>query len=83
MTESPWKMAELVTTDESTKELSPPYDHGGHKCMDDKIDNLYPKSGYPNGIPVSGFHRPKVIIAPQTFVPLRLQHEYCFEYTVL
>ena len=53
-------MSELKSTDDITLEVNPPYDHGGHKCITDKIENLYPKSGYPNGIPVSGFHRPKV-----------------------
>jgi hypothetical protein len=34
-------------------------DTGGHVCRGDSRENLYPKSGYPNGIPVSGHHTPK------------------------
>jgi len=34
-------------------------DIGGHVCRGDSRENLYPKSGYPNGIPMSGHHTPK------------------------
>ena len=32
---------------------------GGHKCINANTTHLYPTSGYPNGIPTNGYHRPK------------------------
>ena len=52
---------------DTTHNFSPTKDVGGHKCMNDDVTGLYPKSGYPDrydadnlpGIPNSGYHRAK------------------------
>ena len=44
----------------TTLDLAPTHEaHGGHKCISANTTDLYPLSGYPNGIPSSGYHRPK------------------------
>ena len=53
----PQGKAQLMTTFLST--LFKEMDTGGHVCRTDERENFYPKSGYPNGIPVSGHHTPK------------------------
>lgn len=47
--------------DDTTIKVDQKADFGGHKSdmIDQHQEELYPNSNYPNGIPASGYHRPK------------------------